>query len=86
MAIVFWLSMMVTETGPSKFKAGTDASNASADRENNAEEDYSNYNTCNNAGGEFKADRWLITCSEGGEGRRSVEDGRYTTTVALCAS
>ena len=75
--------MMVTETGPSKFKAGTDASNTSADWENNAEEDYSNYNTCNNAGGEFKADRWLITCSEGGEGRCSVGDGTYVHTQLL---
>ena len=30
MAMVLRLVMMVTETGPSKFKAGTDASNASA--------------------------------------------------------
>ena len=83
MAVAFWLLMMVTETDPSKFKAGTDASNASADRENNAEEEYSNYNTCNNAGGEFKADRWPITCSEGGEGRRSVGDGTYVHTHLL---
>ena len=77
MAIVLRLMMMVTETDSFKFKAGTDASNASGDRENNAEEVYSNYNSCNNAGGEFKADRWLITCSEGGEWRRSVGDGTY---------
>ena len=55
MAIVLKLVMMVTETGPPKFKVGTDASNASADGENNAEEDYSNYNSCNNARGEFKS-------------------------------
>ena len=74
MAMVFRLVMMVMETEPSKFKAGTDASNASADRENNAKEEYSNYNTCNKASGGFIADIWLITCSEGGEGRHSVED------------
>ena len=80
MAIVLKLVMMVTETSPPKFKAGTDASNASADGENNAEEEYSNYNSCNNAGGEFKADRWLITCSEGGEWRCSVGNGTYVHT------
>ena len=57
MAMVFRLVMMVMETEPSKFKAGSDVSNASADGENNAEVDYSNYNSCNNARGEFKADR-----------------------------
>ena len=83
MAIVLRLVMMVTETDPSKFKAGSDASNASADGENNAEEEYSNCNTCNNAGGEFKADRWLITCSVGGEGRHSVGDGTSVYTQLL---
>ena len=80
MAIVLRLVMMVTETGPSKFKAGSNASNASADGENNAEEEYSNCNTCNNASGEFKADRWLITCSEGGEWRCSVGNGTSVHT------
>ena len=80
MAIVLKLVMMATETDPSKFKAGTDASNASTDGENNAEEEYSNYNSYNNTGGEFKADRWLITCGEGGEWRCSVGGGTYVHT------